>query len=138
LEADPEVCVDKLLAVGIGGFAGACARWALTELVQKRFGASFFGGAGGTLLVNVLGCFALGALAAWWQGRELVPNARLFLAVGVLGSFTTFSTFSFETLELASRAGLSQAAAYAGASLALGLVAVGLGAWVVRASGAGA
>ncbi len=115
----------RLLAIGLGGFVGALCRYGLAGLVQTAAGPRF---PAGTLVVNVLGCFAIGALAALVEGRlALSPEWRLFLLVGLLGSFTTFSTFGYETLELLRAGSFPAAALNLGAHVVLGLGAVALG-----------
>ena len=87
-----------LLQVALGGALGAVARH-LTGLGAVRImGAAF---PYGTLVVNVAGCFLIGFLLMLSEQRQLFsPTTRLFLTVGILGAFTTFSTFGYETLEL--------------------------------------
>ncbi len=88
----------ELLAVGAGGALGALARYGLSGLVHRVYGGTF---PYGTFVVNLVGCFAIGALAFLVEDRQLFgPSARLFLRVGFLGSLTTFSTFGHETFEL--------------------------------------
>ena len=90
----------KILLVGLGGFLGAVARWGVAGAVQRVAGSSF---PAGTLAVNVLGCAAIGVLMGLVTSYSLLgPEARAFLLVGVLGAFTTFSTFGWETLALLS------------------------------------
>lgn len=120
----------KLLLIGAGGFLGAVARYGLSGLVQGRIGSSF---PGGTLAVNVVGCLALGFLVGLFEERQLLgPDVRLFLGIGILGSFTTFSTFGFETLELARVGSFRLAGVNAAANLILGLGAVWGGRALVR------
>jgi len=88
----------NILAIWLGGGFGALARYGISGLVQARFGASF---PAGTLAVNVLGCLFAGAMMGLLEGRPVfAPGTRLFLTVGFLGGFTTFSTFGYETVEL--------------------------------------
>jgi fluoride exporter len=88
----------RILVIGLGGFLGAVARYAVAGVVQQRSGALY---PAGTLAVNLVGCALLGALFGLVEARPaLGPGTRAFLAIGFLGSFTTFSTFGFETLEL--------------------------------------
>ena len=90
--------MEKYLIVGIGGFIGSVCRYGLSGLLYRVFGDRF---PYGTFTVNILGCFTIGLLMSMFEGRWLVqPNLRLFLAIGILGGFTTFSTFSFETIEM--------------------------------------
>ena len=89
----------KLIWIGIGGFAGAVLRYLAAGWVQRASGSVSF--PYGTLAVNVIGCVLIGALSYLADARGLLPaEARLFLFVGVLGGFTTFSTFGLETLNL--------------------------------------
>ncbi len=117
--------MQTIFAVGAGGFLGAIARYLLSTGVA-RTGVPFVWG---TFLVNVLGCAALGVLLEWAELRPgLSPAVRLFVGVGVLGSFTTFSTFGGETLEL-----LRLGAARAAFLNVAGNVLVGLTAlWLAR------
>ena len=93
----------KIAWIAVGGGAGAVLRWLLASAVQQRAGGAF---PWGTLVVNVLGCAAIGALASWLTAPER-EDLRLFLIVGVLGGFTTMSAFAWETVSLwdASQAG---------------------------------
>lgn len=113
------------LAVGLGGFVGAIARYGLSSLVQSRLGGDF---PAGTLLVNVLGCFLAGALWTLVEERNLFSeNARLFAGVGLLGSMTTFSTFGQETVALLREGELRFALLSVALNVAVGLVGVVLG-----------
>ena len=113
------------LWVALGGALGSVARFACSGLAVRWFGAHF---PWGTLFVNVTGSLAIGVLAALATGgRPLVAgDARAFLIVGVLGGFTTFSSFSLETLTLA-RGGQLGAA---GANVALSLIACLVAVWI--------
>ena len=123
-----------LLLVGLGGFLGSIARYGLAGLVHRYAGASF---PWGTLAVNVLGCFAIGAVLHLVLDRAaLGPDARLFLAVGVLGGFTTFSAFGWETLELLRNGQLGPALLNVAGNVVLGLGAVWLGRETLKLAGA--
>jgi len=122
----------RILAVALGGAAGAVARYALSGWIALSTRSSPF--PWGTLSVNVLGGAALGlVMGAVTSSRLVVPPVlRDFLTIGVLGAFTTFSTFSYETVQ-ASRLGYDRvAAANIAANLILGLAACWIGLRVGR------
>jgi CrcB protein len=124
--------VREVLVVGLGGFAGAVARWALAGVVQQWSGARF---PLGTFAVNLVGCFAIGAFMTAAQERlPIGPETRLFVALGFLGSFTTFSTFGYETLELMRTGDYLRAVLNVAGQVALGILAVALGAAAIRAA----
>ncbi len=86
------------ILVFIGGGIGAAARYWMQGLIYGRIHSGF---PFGTLAVNVLGCFLIGILMTAMEERFLVhPSLRIFLTIGILGGFTTFSSFSFETIQL--------------------------------------
>ena len=102
--------MQKLLLAGLGGFIGSAARYSIGIALVRTSAALTFPLA--TLLVNVLGSFLIGLLLALPMRMMLSDDARVFLVVGVLGGFTTFSSFSADTLQLwrdagAARAGLN-------------------------------
>jgi CrcB protein len=106
--------------VALGGALGSVLRWALTGAVQRWTGSAF---PWGTFAVNAAGSLAIGLVAAVALERALVsPAARLFSIVGVLGGFTTFSAFSYETLALLRDGQWLAAAGYAGGSVAVGVL----------------
>ncbi len=91
--------MTKFLLIGLGGFVGAILRYAVGGGVQNLTRSISF--PHGTMAVNIIGCFLIGALAYLAETRSLFSaNTRMFLFIGVLGAFTTFSTFAYETLEL--------------------------------------
>ncbi len=121
----------QFLAVGLGGFCGATLRWYLSSVVHERFEGAF---PLGTLLVNLVGCAALGALWGLVDGgRAVSEELRLFLSVGLLGGLTTFSTFGLETVSLWRDGEEGLAFLSVAANLALGLGGVLAGRWLVRA-----
>ena len=90
--------MSTLLTIGCGGFLGAISRYLVSELVYIIFGT---GMPYGTLTVNIVGSFLLGIVAQLsLAGNFLTTSASSFLGIGFLGAFTTFSTFSVQTLEL--------------------------------------
>ena len=120
------------LLVATGGAIGAALRYLLGGWVQSRLGPDF---PWGTFIVNVSGCLLIGAALGLVERGALPPEARLFVAVGVLGGYTTFSTFGYETLRLIEGGELLPAALNALGQLALGLVAVYLGLVAARILG---
>ncbi len=122
--------MQQLLAVGLGGFIGAIARYAMSGIVYRYWGTGF---PYGTFAVNILGCFILGFFAMLSEERTVLhPLTRNLIAVGLLGSFTTFSTFSYETLMLVRDGSLLSAGVNIAASLLLGLLAVYAGIVLAR------
>jgi fluoride exporter len=118
--------MKDFLLVGLGGFAGSIARYALSGIVLHQAAGARF--PFGTFIVNVAGCLAIGLLAGLVESRGLFSfHVRLFLLTGVLGGFTTFSAFGFESLALARRGELAVAALYVVLSVVVGLAAVWLG-----------
>jgi len=89
--------VLKLLCIAIGGAAGALLRYGVSSWVQNASASTF---PWGTLVVNLAGSLAIGVLWALTDLREVPPNVRMLIMVGLLGAFTTFSTFSMESLGL--------------------------------------
>jgi len=90
--------MSHYLAVGVGGCLGSIARYWLSGAVHRYWNSGF---PYGTLAVNVLGCLLLGCVIGLVEYRQLFgPSARLFLVVGILGGFTTFSAFGYETFAL--------------------------------------
>jgi CrcB protein len=90
--------MEKYLLIGLGGAIGSISRYVLSRMVYHSAGESF---PYGTLAVNIIGCFLIGLLMALMQERLVTtPSYRYLLVIGLLGGFTTFSSFSYETLEL--------------------------------------
>src|SRR5688572_20257711 len=110
----------EFLLVGAGGFLGAAARYGLS-LALQRWTASF---PWATLGINVAGCLLIGLLLPLLEGK---PSWLVFVVPGLLGGFTTFSAFGYETWRLADGGRGGLAAAYVAASVGIGLAAVWLG-----------
>ena len=90
--------VDAML-VGLGGFAGSVSRYLIGSFVTKTTNNHFF--PYGTLFVNLLGCLLIGFIMGIMETKGVLnEGSRLFLVVGLLGGFTTFSTFTYDTLFL--------------------------------------
>lgn len=112
--------------VGSGGFVGAVLRYGLSGLVHRKFPASTF--PYGTLAVNMLGCLAIGAFAGLVESRQLFnPEFRKFAMIGLLGAFTTYSTFGYETFAMLRDAQYARVAASVGIHVVLGLALVWAG-----------
>lgn len=110
------------LAIALGGAVGALSRHYMAAAVSRAFGLGF---PYGTLTVNVVGCFLMGLLVEALALRfSITPEARGFLAVGLLGGFTTFSAFSLEVALLYERGQLLLAALYVVASVVLSVAAL--------------
>lgn len=122
--------MNSLLLVGMGGFAGSVARWGLSLLMEQN---TFFQTPWITLLINLGGSFLLGFLLASLSQQGLYSAEwRLLLATGFCGSFTTFSTFSLENLQLIQQGNYGTALLYSGCSLLGGLAVAAAGFWLGR------
>ena len=112
--------------VGIGGFLGALARYGLSGLIHRLGAGSEF--PYGTLVVNMLGCLLIGVFAGLMEGRQMFgPEFRVFAVIGVLGGFTTFSTFGYESFMLVRDAQYVRVAVNVGVHVMAGLALVWLG-----------
>jgi CrcB protein len=122
--------MDNYIIIGCGGFLGACARYWLAGWAAQKWGASF---PFGTLLINVTGSFVLGLFMAATTGRLIVdPRWRLLFAIGFVGAYTTFSTYTYESTQLLLAGNWSYGLANLAASNLLGLGASVLGIMVGR------
>ncbi|MFC4950350.1 fluoride efflux transporter CrcB [Pseudonocardia sp. GCM10023141] len=116
-------------AVSIGGAAGATARWAVGLAVPHSPGGFPLG----TFLINIVGCVLLGALVATVTERPRThPLWRPLLGTGVLGGFTTFSTYAVDAHELVRAGAAGTAAAYVAGTLVAALLAAWLGILIAR------
>ncbi|MBV1905969.1 MAG: fluoride efflux transporter CrcB [Pseudomonadales bacterium] len=117
--------INNLFWVGLGGALGAASRFLIHRLVSLWFGVSF---PWGTLGINIVGCFAIGCMigacnqTAWFE-----TYGRAFLVIGFLGAFTTFSTFSLETINLFEQSRIFGAIMYAGGTTVACLCVAWLG-----------
>ena len=128
--------VGMFLSVGAGGAIGAMARYGVGVLLAARFGAS---GWIATLAVNMAGCFLMGIMAAYLAISAPFSEAtRAFLAVGFLGSLTTFSSFALDGYGFWIRGDMLGGTGYIGASVLLSLASFSVGFWLFRSAlGAG-
>jgi fluoride exporter len=118
--------VINILLVGLGGFIGSVLRYLLGGYVQQTLKSSSF--PYGTLAVNLIGCFVIGLLAQYGESRGAFSNeSRAFIFIGILGGFTTFSSFGNETINLVRDSFVMNATLNVGANVILGLLAVLLG-----------
>ncbi len=112
--------------VGTGGFVGAIFRFGLSGFVQRSAGVAAF--PYGTLVVNLLGCLLIGLAVGLMDARQLIhPEFRSFALVGILGGFTTYSTFGLETFALLRDADYLRAFASVTLHLVAGLLLVWIG-----------
>lgn len=111
--------------VAIGGASGAALRFISGRVCDTLFGSTSFPIA--TLLVNITGCFMIGAIAGASLNGHVSSHAKLLIVTGLLGGFTTFSAFGLETVTLVRTAHLSSAMLYVVGSVVGGIVAVVLG-----------
>jgi len=116
------------LTIGIGGFIGALTRYYVSGFAQNLFAKSslpFF--PFGTLTVNIFGCFLIGLFSTLFLERDVDVSYRFLINTGFLGAFTTFSTFSLETLNLIEEKALLHGFVNIFFSCLVGLIAVWLG-----------
>ena len=120
----------KLLLIGLGGFTGALLRYSVSGFFQnwsKNISFPY-----GTLAVNLIGCFIIGALSQLVESQNVFsPEARSFVFIGLLGAFTTYSTFGNETVNLMMGGESLLSVANIGLHLLLGLGAVWFGRVIV-------
>ncbi len=126
--------MNGLLYVALGGALGASGRYLLGGVALRVMGPGY---PWGTLVVNVLGGLLMGLLVGWlaFKGSAMVggaANLRLFLGVGVLGGFTTFSAFSLEAIRMIETKAYGLAAGYISASVALSILALFIGLIIAR------
>lgn len=118
--------LGQILLVGTGGFIGSALRFVLSNWAQRS--ALISGFPLGTLVVNLSGCLLIGVVIGLAEHRHVLePGQRLFLAVGILGGFTTFSTFAIETVSLLQEAEVGKAVFNVLAQVTLGCAAALLG-----------
>lgn len=124
--------MQNVLLVGLGGFIGSAGRYLVSGWVQQMVDKPLL--PFGTLAVNVIGCLLIGLLGGLAEVREIMhPNARMFVMVGMLGGFTTFSTFGYETFALGRDGESLLALANIAAQVVVGLFAVWAGFTLAKA-----
>ena len=122
----------NLYLVMLGGAIGAAFRYGVGTFAARQLGPSL---PWGTLIANISGAFLAGLLTAFLIGEgDGAEPLRLFLAVGVLGGFTTFSAFSLEAVQMIQRGEAALAGAYIASSVAGSLLMTFVGFWAARAS----
>ncbi len=113
-----------LFAIALGGAVGSVLRYGIGSVLQQRVGAGF---PVGTFVVNVTGSLLLGFLVRYLLATPASPELRAALTIGLCGGYTTFSTFSLETLRLLEEGNWGRAGFYVVASVALSLLATASG-----------
>ncbi|MBI5639269.1 MAG: fluoride efflux transporter CrcB [Nitrospirae bacterium] len=122
--------MQNYLVIGVGGFLGAMARYALSLWIGQRWGKGF---PLGTFAINVSGSFLIGLIMPLFTERFMTnPQWRLFLAVGFLGAYTTFSTFEYETGNLLKDSEWMLAGMNIVFSVAAGFIALKIGEFIAR------
>ncbi|KJC60653.1 camphor resistance protein CrcB [Bradyrhizobium sp. LTSPM299] len=123
--------IHLLAAVAIGGSLGSVARYLVAIGAARLVGTGF---PWGTLVINIVGSFLIGVFAeSFALTWNVSQTLRVFLTVGICGGFTTFSTFSLDAIVLMQRGEVRPAAAYIAASVALSILALVGGLYLVRA-----
>lgn len=121
----------ELIYIAVGGALGSVLRYITSVYTLKWFGQTWY--FSGTLVVNITGCFLIGFIFHLLEAKELVDSTiKLFLIVGLLGGFTTFSSYGLEGFSVASHS-LHQGLIYLTLQVALGLAAVWAGLYLGRA-----
>ena len=117
--------LSRLFSIGFAGFTGTLLRYWLSGIIARRYGETF---PYGTLIVNLIGCFAIGFLFYFFYDRAIVsPTSRTAVFIGLIGGFTTFSSYGLQTFTLLRDGELFLALLNVAASNLLGLALVWLG-----------
>ena len=118
-----------LLVIGTGSFIGGVLRFLISQFIQTKTSLTF---PFGTLGVNIAGCLLIGVVYGLVAQSRITDEWRLFLATGILGGFTTFSAFSYESVMLLREGQLVYSFAYIASSVLLGLAATFVGLQLVK------
>ncbi len=122
--------LKSIFIVGIGSFIGGAIRYIISTLMKSSCNTFL---PWGTLTVNLLGCFIIGALYALFSKHTSTPNSLfLLLTTGFCGGFTTFSTFANEGLQMLQNSNIGGFITYILLSLIAGLALVALGYWIIK------
>ena len=124
--------MKTLLFIAAGGAFGALGRHGVNSLWLRAMGADF---PGGTMIVNVLGAFLIGMLAGYLLNHGVSTDMRAFVVIGLLGAFTTFSTFSLDAVVLLQRGDITAAVLYIGGSVILGILSILAGMYLTKGLG---
>ncbi|AWI25714.1 fluoride efflux transporter CrcB [Flavobacterium pallidum] len=109
-----------IFAIGFGSFIGGILRYLLSGMIQAKAAGAF---PYGTLSVNITGCLLIGIVYGFADKGGMTTDWRLFLATGILGGFTTFSAFSYETFDLLRNGQAFSALSYVATSIFIGVLA---------------
>tara|TARA_B100001939_G_C16930119_1_gene613578 strand:+ start:640 stop:1011 length:372 start_codon:yes stop_codon:yes gene_type:complete len=120
----------KVIYVGFGGFIGSILRYSLYILTSNILG---YTSPVATIFVNIIGCFLIGSAYQLFSTQLVISeNLRLFIMIGLLGGFTTFSAFSIDAFQLYQNSGKILAIAYVVVSIILSLLATLAGFWLIK------
>jgi len=119
-----------VLMIGMGGFIGTVFRYVLSLAIQNKFLSTF---PYGTMSVNIIGCFLIGIIYALSDRGNISVEWRLFIATGILGGFTTFSSFSNETVSMLRDSEYCYALLYVLSTVFMGILATFAGIFLIKA-----
>ncbi len=123
--------IKEIIAIALGGACGSVLRFLVSSWVQQRTQTSFF--PFGILSVNLIGCFIIGVLFGIFSGRiGADPILRSAIFIGLLGGFTTFSSFTIDTVNLFYSGAFGAAFMYILSSVIAGILATTAGLWLIR------
>ena len=122
--------LKSLLIVGTGSFIGGAMRYLLSTYIKNMYGQTF---PWGTLVVNLLGCFVFGIIFALFSKHNSTDNTFcLLLTTGICGGFTTFSTFTNESVQMIQNGNIGEFIGYMATSVIVGIALIALGYWIVK------